>query len=212
VANLIEADLLVILTDQSGLFDRDPRVHADARLIEAARAGDRELERFAGKVGTLGRGGMLTKLRAAGLAANSGAQTVIAGGMEENVILRIAAGEPVGTLLTAGQAPVAARKQWLAGQSRSGGALTLDEGAVRVLCKQGRSLLAVGVKAVSGDFRRGEIVALLDGGGREIGRGLVNYGAEEARKIMGQPTDRIEELLGYVNEPELVHRDNLVLL
>ncbi|HEY7840918.1 MAG TPA: glutamate 5-kinase [Gammaproteobacteria bacterium] len=212
VANLIEADLLVILTDQSGLFDKDPRAHADANLIGTARAGDRQLEQYAGKVGTLGRGGMLTKLRAAALAANSGAQTVIAGGMEENVILRAVAGEPVGTLLTSEQAPVAARKQWLAGQSRVGGTLQLDEGAVRVLRNQGRSLLAVGVKGVSGDFRRGEIVALVDTEGREIGRGLVNYGADEARKIMGQPTDRIEKLLGYVGEPELVHRDNLVLL
>jgi glutamate 5-kinase len=212
VANLIEADVLLILTDQSGLFDKDPRSHADAQLIGSARAGDRQLERHAGKVGTLGRGGMLTKLRAAALAANSGAQTVIAGGMEENVIVRVAAGETVGTLLTAAQAPVAARKQWLAGQSRIGGKLTLDDGAVRVLRSQGRSLLAVGVKNVSGDFRRGEIVALLDAEGQEIGRGLVNYGAEETRRIMGQPTDRIEELLGYVNEPELVHRDNLVLL
>jgi glutamate 5-kinase len=212
VANLIEADLLLILTDQAGLFDRDPRLHADAKLIGTACAGDRELEKHAGEGGTLGRGGMLTKLRAAALAANSGAQTVIAGGLEDEVILRIVAGEAVGTLLTSKQAPVAARKQWLAGQSRVGGTLTLDDGAVNVLRGQGRSLLAVGIKAVSGDFRRGEIVALADPGGREIGRGLVNYSAEETRKIMGQPTDRIEELLGYVGEPELVHRDNLVLL
>jgi len=212
VANLIEADLLLLLTDQAGLFDKDPRSNADAKLIGTARAGDRELERHAGDPGAHGRGGMLTKLRAAALAANSGAQTVIAGGMEQDVILRAAAGDTVGTLLTSEQAPVAARKQWLAGQSRVVGRLTLDDGAVKVLRGQGRSLLAVGVKDVSGDFRRGEIVALLDAGGREIGRGLVNYGADETRRIMGQPTDRIEELLGYVGEPELVHRDNLVLL
>lgn len=212
VANLIEADLLLLLTDQAGLFDRNPREHADASLIATAQAGDRALEKHAGAGGALGRGGMLTKLKAAALAANSGAQTVIAAGMEENVILRVVAGEAVGTLLTAAQAPVAARKQWLAGQSRVHGTLLLDEGAVRVLKSQGRSLLAVGVKEVRGEFRRGEIVALCDAAGAEIGRGLVNYAAEETRKIMGQPTDRIEQLLGYVNEPELVHRDNLVLL
>jgi len=212
VANLTEADLLVILTDQAGLFDGDPRENPDARLIRSARAGDRDLERFAGKAGGFGRGGMLTKLRAAASAAKSGAHTVIASGLEEDVLVRILNGDDVGTLLYAEQAPVAARKQWLASQAHASGQLALDSGAVRVLRGQGRSLLAVGVTAVHGDFRRGEVVSCLDPGGAEIARGLVNYSAEETRRIMGQASDRIEQLLGYVDEEELIHRDNLVLL
>lgn len=212
VANLIEADLLVILTDQAGLFDGDPRANPAAKLIASARAGDRDLERFAGKGGVLGRGGMLTKLRAAATAAKSGAHTVIASGMETGVLVRIVDGEELGTLLRADQAPVAARKQWLASPSHVNGRLSLDDGAVRVLSRQGKSLLAVGVTAVQGDFRRGEIVSCLDTRGAEFARGLVNYNAEETRRILGQPSDRIEKILGYVNEPELIHRDNLILL
>ncbi|MBI2994041.1 MAG: glutamate 5-kinase [Gammaproteobacteria bacterium] len=212
VANLVEADLLVILTDQAGLYDADPRANPDARLIPSARAGDPELERFAGRAGGLGRGGMLTKLRAAANAAKSGAHTVVAYGLEPDVLVRILDGEDIGTLLYAEQAPIAARKQWLASQAPAGGQLSLDAGAVRVLRGQGRSLLAVGVTAVHGDFRRGEVVSCVDPGGVEIARGLVNYSAEETRRIMGQPSDRIEQLLGYVDEEELIHRDNLVLV
>jgi glutamate 5-kinase len=212
VANLIEADLLLLLTDQQGLFDADPRTHPGAKLIESGQAGDPGLERFAGPGGRLGRGGMLTKLRAAGIAARSGAHSVIASGTADDVILRAVAGETVGTWLTAARAPLAARKQWLASHARVNGHVVLDDGAVGVLQKQGRSLLPVGVREVVGDFRRGEIVGLADLSGREIGRGLVNYSAEETRRIMGRPSDQIEALLGYVGEPELVHRDNLILL
>jgi glutamate 5-kinase len=212
VANLVEADLLVILTDQGGLFDADPRLHAGARLIADARAGDPDLERHAGAGGGLGRGGMQTKLRAAAAAAKSGADTVIASGLEDQVLLRIVRGDPIGTRLRAQQAPLAARKQWLAALAHIGGALVLDAGAVRVLTQSGRSLLAVGVKEVRGEFRRGEIVNCLDPQGAEVARGLVNYGADEARRIMGQPSEEIERILGYVDEPELIHRDNLILL
>ncbi len=212
VSNLMEADVLVILTDQAGLYDRDPRRGTGATLIREGRAGDAELERYAGHGGALGRGGMLTKLRAAATAAKSGSMTVIASGQEDDILLRIADGEEIGTLLTPEMGPLRARKQWLAGQSHVGGALKLDAGAVRVLKEQGKSLLAVGVTAVEGRFQRGGIVRCLDPDGREIARGLVNYNAEEARRILGQPSDRIESILGYVDEPELIHRDNLIVL
>lgn len=212
VANLVEADLLVLLTDQAGLYDADPRKNPDAKLISKARAGDRELEKLAGEGGIWGRGGMLTKLRAAETAAKSGTATIIAAGLEKDVLTRIAAGEEIGTLLDTEFGQVAARKQWLAGQSRVSGVLTLDQGAVRVIREGGKSLLAVGVKAVEGSFRRGEIVRCVDPEGRDVARGLINYTAEEARIIMGQPSNRIEELLGYVDEEELIHRDNLILV
>jgi len=212
VTNLMEADLLVILTDQAGLYDRDPRRYRDAVIIPEGRAGDRELEACAGGGGVLGRGGMLTKLRAAATAAKSGAATVIASGLEPDILIRLAEGEALGTLLVPDMGPVTARKQWLAGQSRVNGTLYLDSGAVRVLREQGKSLLAVGVTAVEGSFRRGEIVGCLDPEGREVARGLVNYNAGETRRILGQPSDRIEQLLGYVDEPELIHRDNLIVL
>lgn len=212
VANLVEADLLVLLTDQAGLYDADPRKNPDAKLISKARAGDRELEKLAGEGGIWGRGGMLTKLRAAETAAKSGTATIIAAGLEKDVLTRIAAGEEIGTLLDTEFGQVAARKQWLAGQSRVSGVLTLDQGAVRVIREGGKSLLAVGVKAVEGSFRRGEIVRCVDPEGRDVARGLINYNAEEARTIMGQPSSRIEELLGYVDEEELIHRDNLILV
>jgi glutamate 5-kinase len=211
VANLVDADLLVILTDQRGLYDADPRRNPGARLISEAVAGEPALERFAGAGGSLGRGGMVTKLRAAAVASRSGTDTVIASGLEERVLLRIAAGESVGTRFRASQAPVAARKQWLAAQTHLGGTLVLDDGAVRVLRQSGRSLLAVGVTAVQGDFRRGEVVRCVDARGAEVGRGLVNYGADEARRIMGLPSEQIEKTLGYVDEPELIHRDNLIV-
>ncbi len=212
VANLIEADLLVILTDQDGLYDADPRMNRDARLIRHGRAGDPALEKYCGRGGVLGRGGMLTKLKAASIAAKSGADTVIASGLQQDVLLRTSAGEEIGTLLTAGQLPMNARKQWLASHNRVHGQLTLDQGAVQVLREQGKSLLAVGVTAVSGEFRRGEIVSCLAPGGEEIARGLVNYSSEEVGKILGQPSSRIEAVLGYIDEPELIHRDNLILL
>ena len=213
VANLAEAELLVLLTDQQGMYDKNPREHADATLLGVMQADDPALDAMAGEGGgSLGRGGMRTKLRAARLASRSGAATVIASGREQGVLSRIATGEGVGTLLLPGQEPTAARKQWLAGHLQVKGRLQLDEGAVQVLTQQGRSLLAVGVFGVDGDFRRGEVVSCLDGKGREVARGLVNYSAAEARKIMGQPSERIESILGYVDEPELIHRDNLVLV
>ncbi len=212
VANLIEADLLVILTDQAGLYESDPRINPDARLIEEARASDTALEKHAGKVGSLGRGGMLTKLQAARTAAKSGASTVIASGNEAEILSKIAAGENAGTFLAAGQEPIAARKQWLASQRQIRGRVYLDAGAVNVLAKQGKSLLAVGVIRVEGEFNRGEIVSCMDGENREIARGLINYDMEESAKIAGQGSDKIEKLLGYIDEPELIHRDNLILL
>lgn len=212
VTNLIEADLMVILTDQGGLFDRNPRVYPDAQLVPEWHAGDPILEQMAsGESGHLGKGGMLTKVRAAARAAMSGAATVIASGREEQVLSRIARGESVGSLLLPSQETLAARKQWLAGQLQVRGRLTLDTGAVRVLREAGRSLLPVGVTHVTGEFMRGDLVACADGEGHEIARGLMNYGAAEARRIIGQPSSRIEEILGYVDEPELIHRDNLVL-
>ncbi len=213
VANLVEAELLVILTDQSGLFTRDPRRHTDATLVGEISAEDPGLEAMAGGgPGWLGRGGMLTKVRAARLAARSGASTVIVGGRQDDVLPAVRRGVPIGTLLQAGTAPVTARKQWLAGHLQTRGRLVLDAGAVRVLRDSGRSLLAVGVLAVEGEFARGEMVSCVDGQGREVARGLVNYGAEETRRIRGQASDRFEALLGYVDEPELIHRDNLVLV
>jgi len=212
VANLIEADLLVLLTDQAGLYDADPNKHASANLIKHARAGDRSLEQFAGEVGIFGRGGMLTKLRAAATAAKSGTATIIAAGLEKDVLLRIAAGEELGTLLESEFGPITARKQWLAGQSKLSGVLTLDAGAARVIREGGKSLLAVGVSAVDGSFRRGEIVRCIDAEGKEVARGLINYNADETRKIMKQPSNRIEQILGYVDEEELIHRDNLILV
>jgi glutamate 5-kinase len=213
VANLIEAELLVILTDQAGMFENDPRLNPDAKLIHEAYAGDVQLELMAGGgSGVLGRGGMLTKVQAATRAARSGAATLIASGREPRIMDRIADGEILGTLLLPRQGPLAARKRWLAGHLQLRGRLTLDAGAVRVLCDSGRSLLAVGVVAVEGDFMRGEMVACIDPAGKEIARGLVNYSVSEARKIMRQPSDKIEELLGYIDEPELIHRDNLILV
>ena len=211
VANLVEAQLLVILTDQGGLYEADPRTHPGVPLVREGRAGDPALLAMAGGGGSLGRGGMQTKLRAASLAAHSGTATVIAPGRRDGVLLDIAAGEEVGTLLLPSQAAVGARKQWLAGQLRSKGRLHLDEGAARVVRESGRSLLAVGVREVEGRFGRGELVSCIGPDGREVARGLVNYGSDEARRIAGKPSSQIEELLGYVYEPEIIHRDNLVV-
>ncbi|WP_061288329.1 glutamate 5-kinase [Azotobacter vinelandii] len=213
VANLVEADLLVILTDRDGMFDADPRNNPDARLIFEARADDPRLDGAAGSSGgALGRGGMQTKLRAARLAARSGAHTVIIGGRIERVLDRLKAGERLGTLLAPEQGMLAARKQWLAGHLQMRGTLVLDAGAVAALTHHHRSLLPVGVKSVVGNFRRGEMVVCVDREGREIARGLVNYSSAEAQKIVGHPSEQIEQLLGYVDEPELVHRDNLILV
>ena len=213
VANLVEADALVILTDQQGLFDADPRRHPEARLIVEAEAGELRLEQVAGGTGTaLARGGMLTKVLAAKRAARSGAHTVIASGREPDVLLRIARGERVGTLLTARTMPLAARKQWLADHLNLGGRVKLDAGAVQALARGGRSLLPIGVLEVSGEFERGAVVACDDPQGREVARGLVNYSAAETRQIIRKPSSEIEAILGYINEPELIHRDNLVLL
>lgn len=213
VANLIEADGLVILTDQDGLFDKDPRKHQDARIIYEAHVNDRSLDAMAeGGPGILGRGGMTTKLRAARTAGRSGASTFIASGREENILLRLYAGELLGTLFTAEQLPLTARKQWLAGHLQTRGKLILDDGAVRVLKEQGKSLLAVGVTGVEGQFKRGEVVLCLDQQGHEIARGLVNYTAEEVDKIKGKASEQIEAILGYEDEAELIHRDNLVMV
>jgi len=211
VCNLIEADLMVILTDQDGLFDKDPRRHSDASLINEAHAGDKKLETMADSGSDIGRGGMQTKLGAAALAARSGTATIIASGRIEKVLDQIAAGDEVGTLLIPGQETLAARKQWLAGHLQLSGQLILDAGAVKVLQESGGSLLAVGVKKVEGTFVRGDMVKCVDENGKEIASGLVNYSSEESSKIIGRPSAHIEEILGYVDEPELIHRDNLVL-
>jgi glutamate 5-kinase len=210
VTNLVEADVLVILTDQAGLFTRDPRRYADATLVGEASAGDPELERMAGGAGShIGSGGMLTKIRAAVRAARSGAHTVIASGREPAVLLRLTDGEMIGTQLTAETMTLAARKQWLANHLQLRGRLKLDAGAVRALAQDGKSLLSIGVYEVSGDFERGEVVSCLDPDGREIARGLVNYSAAEARRILRVPSHEIEARLGYIDDPELIHRDNL---
>jgi len=213
VTNLIEADVLVILTDQEGLYTGDPRRDAGATLVRRASAGDPRLEEMAGGAASeIARGGMLTKVLAAKRAARSGAQTVIASGREPDALRRIAADEEIGTLVQAQTTPLAARKQWLADHVQVGGRLMLDAGAARALLARGKSLLPVGVKAVDGDFERGAVVACLDPDGKEIARGLVNYGAQEARRIAGRASSEIEAILGYVDEPELIHVDNLVVL
>lgn len=212
VANSIEADLLMILTDQSGLFERDPTVDPTAKLVTQASINDPRLAEMVGESRSgVGRGGMITKLRAARLAARSGAGTLIACGREESVIMRMAAGECVGTYLTPDTDALIARKRWMAGQLKLKGSLFLDDGAVRVLRESGKSLLPIGVTGISGHFRRGDLVACLDRSGKEVARGLVNYDSEETQRIKGAPSARIEELIGYVDEEELIHRDNLVL-
>ena len=213
VTNLIEADALIILTDQRGLYSADPRKDPQATLIADATAGDPYLETIAGSTGSaIARGGMLTKILAAKRAARSGADTVIAWGREPDVLLRLAAGERIGTQLLARQATIAARKQWLADHLQVRGRVTLDAGAVKALLVDGKSLLPVGVCRVEGEFERGEVVACADESGREIARGLVNYGHADAARILRTPSNQIEARLGYVDEPELIHRDNLVLL
>jgi len=213
VANLIEADALIILTDQAGLFSADPRRDPAATLIREANAGDPALESMAGGTGSgISKGGMLTKVHAARRAARSGAHTVIASGRETDVLIRLASGESIGTHLSAGTVPLAARKQWLADHLSTGGRLVLDAGAASALTRHGKSLLPIGVTEVSGEYERGSVVACIGPEGREIARGLVNYSSAETRQIMRRPSSEIESVLGYVDEPELIHRDNLVLL
>ncbi|WP_206362901.1 glutamate 5-kinase [Stenotrophobium rhamnosiphilum] len=210
--NLIQGDLLVILTDQDGLFDADPRNNPDAKLISEADLSDTRLVGMAGdSKGELGRGGMRTKLSAAYTAARSGAATVIAHGRKPDALLQIARGENIGTLLKPAEAPMASRKRWIAGQLQLRGKLWLDEGAVKVLREQGKSLLPVGVKKLEGEFERGDLVACVDPDGREIARGLANYAFADARKIIGAKSDELEARLGYVGDVELIHRDNLVI-
>jgi glutamate 5-kinase len=212
VANLIDADLLVILTDKDGLYSANPDLDPGASLISQAMAKDTSLDTLAGgSGGTLGRGGMVTKLQAARLAARSGCSTIIVGGRNANILHQVAAGDEVGTLLSAGQKPLAARKQWLAGHLQVKGQLVLDAGAVNVLTQQGRSLLAVGVRQVVGTFTRGDLVSCVNADGLEIARGLVNYNANEAALIQGQSTESIAGILGYREDDELIHRDNLVV-
>ncbi|MCB1864017.1 MAG: glutamate 5-kinase [Chromatiales bacterium] len=210
VANLVDATVLVLLTDQDGLFDADPRKNPAAKLIASATVDDERLEAVAGEGGLLGRGGMVTKVRAARIAARSGTPTVIAGGRVPRVIERVGAGEPVGTFLLPTQPAKLARKRWLAGLKPQG-RLILDDGASSVLKQSGRSLLAVGVISVEGEFERGAPVVCVDALGREIARGLVNYASADARRIMGQPSARIEAILGFQDGAELVHRDNLIV-
>jgi glutamate 5-kinase len=213
VTNLIEADALVILTDQRGLYTADPRIDPAASLIQEHQAGDPALESVAGGTGSaIGRGGMITKVLAAKRAARSGAHTVIASGREPDVLTRLVAGEAIGTLLVAETAPLAARKQWLADHVQISGRVHVDEGAARALVRDGKSLLPIGVKAVEGEFDRGAVVGCIAPDGQEIARGLANYGAAESRRILGRTSGDIESVLGYVDEPELIHRDNLVIL
>ena len=213
VANLVGADLLIILTDQQGLFTRDPGVDPGAELISSISVKDPRLEQMAGgSRNDLGRGGMFTKVRAARLAARSGTATIIASGIAKNIITEICSGTETGTYLMPDIAPLAARKQWLAGQLQVKGKLVLDQGAVKVLKISGKSLLAVGVNSASGEFNRGELVSCVDESGQEIARGLTNYSGDETRKIAGLTSSDFASALGYCDEPELIHRDNLVLV
>ncbi|MFN3956498.1 MAG: glutamate 5-kinase [Tepidimonas ignava] len=212
VANLIEADLLVILTDQRGLYTADPRKQPDAAFVHVARAGDPALESMAGGAGSrVGTGGMITKILAAKRAAGSGASTVIAWGREPDVLPRLVAGEAIGTCLVADNTKQQARKQWMADHLQLRGAVTVDAGAVAKLLHEGKSLLPIGMTAVDGDFQRGDVIAVRAPDGREIARGLANYAAAEARLLCRRPSSEIERLLGYAAEPEMIHRDNLVV-
>ena len=212
VANLVEADALVILTDQKGLYTADPRKNPAAEFVHEARAGDPALEAMAGGVGSsIGSGGMITKILAAKRAAGSGASTVIAWGREPDALIRLCKGEPIGTLLVAQTQKQQARKQWMADHLQLRGAVTVDPGAASKLLAEGKSLLAIGMTHVEGDFSRGDVIAIRDVNGLEIARGLANYASTEARLICRKPSSEFEGLLGYVAESEFVHRDNLIL-
>ena len=211
VANIIDADLLVILTDQDGLFDADPRKNPNANLVTNGNSQDESLLELAGSSSTLGRGGMITKLKAAKLAARSGANTVIAGGRVNQILSRLSEGEALGTMLISDKEPIAARKQWLVGRLKVCGSLTLDLGASKMLTDHGKSLLPVGVLSIKGTFHKGDLVTCVDEKGLEIARGLVNYNSEESAKILGKSSEMIADELGYCDAEELIHRDNLVL-
>jgi len=213
VTNLVEADVLVILTDQSGLYSADPRVDSAAVLIGQAQAGDPQLEAIAGGAGSaIGSGGMLTKVLAAKRAARSGATTIIASGREDDVLVRMANGVSIGTTLTARDPVLTARKQWLADHLQLKGRLLVDAGAARALRREGKSLLPIGVLQVEGEFARGDVVSCVGPDGAEVARGLVNYSSSEARQIARKPSSEIAATLGFIEEPELIHRDNLVVL
>ncbi len=212
VANLVDADLRVILTDQKGLYSADPRKNPDAEFIHVARAGDPRLEEMAGGAGSrVGTGGMITKILAARRAAGSGASTVIAWGREPDALLRLSNGEPIGTLLVAQTAKQQARKQWMADHLQLRGYVTVDDGAAAKIVAEGKSLLPIGMVAVSGEFSRGDVIAIRDAQGQELARGLANYSAGEARLLCRKSSNAVEGLLGYAAEPEMIHRDNLVL-
>jgi glutamate 5-kinase len=212
VANLVEADVLVILTDQKGLYSADPRQDPSATFVSVGRAGDAALEAMAGGAGSsLGKGGMITKILAAKRAAGSGASTVIAWGREPDCLSRLACGEPIGTLLVAPTHKHQARKRWMADQLQLRGAVRVDEGAAIKVCAEGKSLLPIGVTAVEGEFSRGDVIAVRDAAGIEIARGLANYASAEARLLRRKPSNEIERLLGYIAEPEMIHRTNLVV-
>jgi len=210
VANLVDAEVLLILTDQDGLMDNDPRQVSSARVIPAADVHDATLDAMAGPGGALGRGGMATKLSAARLAARSGTGTVIANGRVPDIVNRVAAGESLGTFLQTQRRPQSARKQWLASLLHAQGQLVLDDGAVMGVVEQGRSLLPIGITAVRGQFERGDLVSCIDSEGRERARGLVNYASGEAQALVGKASAQIEPTLGYRGEEEMIHRDNLV--
>ncbi len=213
VSNLIEADALIILTDQQGVYEVPPHIDSNNKLIDEISANDPLLDKVAGpSTGELGRGGMLTKVTAARLAARAGAATVIAPSKIENILLEIAKGKQHGTLLYPDNEPLVARKQWIANQLYTNGKLVLDEGACQVICKDGKSLLSIGIQDVKGNFERGEVVSCVNSTGKEIARGLVNYNAKETSQLKGKASTEIEAALGYVEEPELIHRDNLVVL
>ena len=213
VANIIEADLLVILTDQDGLFDKDPRHHKDASLISEESASNSSLQQYVGKTSTaLGSGGMATKLTAAQRAARSGCATVIASGREDQVLKRLSQGENIGTLLTPENTQIAARKQWIAGQVQATGILYLDSGASLAIQEKGTSLLPIGVENSEGDFKRGDIVDCKTPDGNVVARGLINYASHEVKQLYKQPSNKISQILGYTGDEELIHRDNLVLL
>jgi len=213
VANLVDADAYVILTDQKGLYTADPRRDPEARFVHEAQAGNPDLEAMAGGAGSsIGKGGMLTKILAAKRAAGSGTSTVIAWGREQDVLLRLTRGEAIGTLLVAPTHKNQARKQWMMDHLQLHGSVTIDDGAVRKLQGEGKSLLPVGMVAVEGDFSRGDVIAVCDAGGKEIARGLANYSSAEARLLCKHASSEVEQLLGYRAEPEMVHRDNMVVL
>ncbi len=211
VANIVSAKKLVLLTDQQGLFTADPRSDESATLIERGIAGDPRLDAMAGDTSEFATGGMITKLQAATKAARSGADTIITNGKAKDVLKHILEGQPVGTYLSPAKGKIPAKKQWLAGQTQSNGKLVLDAGAVKVLREQGSSLLPIGVTKISGEFSRGDIVVCVDGWDKEVARGLINYNSTDAQLIKQKPSTEFPKLLGYVHEPEFIHRDNMVI-